>query len=110
MASQSQITSLEERLRVLEFRVGPIHSGTVTALVRRLNVLEQKLPLLEEKLYALDFRVGPIVSTTVGSLRSRLNALEQKLLGEGGQGKAIGGRNTYDVGKHPLNVVPQWAK
>jgi hypothetical protein len=79
MASQitsllDKITSLEERLRVLEFRVGPIHSGTVSALVRRLNVLEQKL------------------------------------LGEGGQGKAIGGRNTYDVGKDPLNVVPQWAK
>jgi|LauGreDrversion4_1035100.scaffolds.fasta_scaffold165315_2 hypothetical protein len=79
MASQitsllDKITSLEERLRVLEFRVGPMHSGTVSALVRRLNVLEQKL------------------------------------LGEGGQGKAIGGRNTYDVGKDPLNVVPQWAK
>jgi CII-binding regulator of phage lambda lysogenization HflD len=79
-------------------------------LVAAIKSLEDKITSLEEKVHSLDFKCSNITSTTVSALVNRLNVLEQKLLVEGGQGKAIGGRNTYDVRKDPSNVVPGWAK
>jgi tetrahydromethanopterin S-methyltransferase subunit G len=93
MASQPQ-PSVANRLDELEKKVDDCSNMQWTGMGHFSEAFNQITSLLNQ----------------ITSLKHRLDVLEQKLLGEGGQGKAIGGRNTYDVGKDPLNVVPQWAK